>query len=146
MVAVPGESTHQERVALPPASLVPTPHLSSPPPPDSGALCSAGMSVAMAVSDRVLGESWWMEGEAESSIPVKDRSLGDAAGKPCATGQSHLHGRWWSCGQGLKLELNSLVFVISLSAPGFLVLLLLSLGLAAQNLRGESAQPVPLVT
>uniref|UniRef100_A0A9L0J6U3 Adhesion G protein-coupled receptor E2 n=1 Tax=Equus asinus TaxID=9793 RepID=A0A9L0J6U3_EQUAS len=31
MAAVPGESTHQERVALPAASLVPTPHLSSPP-------------------------------------------------------------------------------------------------------------------
>uniref|UniRef100_A0A9L0JZN2 Adhesion G protein-coupled receptor E2 n=1 Tax=Equus asinus TaxID=9793 RepID=A0A9L0JZN2_EQUAS len=31
MAAVPGESTHQERVVLPAASLVPSPHLSSPP-------------------------------------------------------------------------------------------------------------------
>nr|XP_044608218.1 adhesion G protein-coupled receptor E2-like [Equus asinus] len=44
--------------------------------------CPADIAVAVAVSDRVLGQSWGMEGEAESSIPVKDRSLGDAAGKP----------------------------------------------------------------
>ena len=80
MAAVPEESTHQERVALPAASLVPTPHLLSP-PPDSRAPCPAdiAVAVAVAVNNRVLGESWGMEGGAESLLPVNYRSLGDAA-------------------------------------------------------------------
>lgn len=56
-----------------------------------------------------------------------------------------LVGRQWPCGQELKLELDSFLSPLCLSAPGLSLLLLLPLGAEALNSGRESAQPAPLV-
>lgn len=74
------------------------------------------------------------------------RSLGDDAAGSLGCRTRGLVGRQWPCGQELKLELDSFLSPLCLSAPGLSVLQLLPLGAEALNSGRESAQPAPLVT